>query len=144
MRIAVATFSSLLLVCSVSMAQNPVQQVKQDNADIRQLNTDVRNNAADVRKDSADVRYDQTDINRDRLTRSRDQQRENQDLARGDVKGAQYWNKQRLNENGEIKHDERNLAHSRLDVKNAKARLSKDVAVRHNDVVKRNRAAGKI
>jgi hypothetical protein len=81
MRIAVATFSSLLFACSVSMAQTPVQQVTQDNAEIRQLNTDVRNNEADVRKDSADARHDQSDINRDRGLRSLDQTREDQDLA---------------------------------------------------------------
>jgi hypothetical protein len=143
MRIALATISSLLFVCSVAMA-DPVQQVKQDNADIHQLNTDIRNNQADVRKDSADARHDQADINRDRGLRSADQKREDQDLAKGDVKGAQYWNKQRLNENGEIKADKKDLAHSNLDVKNAKARLSKDISVRHTDVVKRNRAAGKI
>ena len=144
MRIALATLSSLLFVCSVSMAAGPAQQVNPENADVRQLNTDIRNNAADVRKDSADARHDHADINRDRGLRSLDQKREDQDLARGDVKGAQYWNKQRLNENGEIKHDEKDLAHSRLDVKNAKARLSKDISVRHNDVVKGNRAARKI
>jgi hypothetical protein len=143
MRIALATFSSLLFVCSVSMAAGPAQQGNPDNADVRQLNTDIRNNEADVRKDSADARHDQADINRDRGLRSLDQKREDQDLARGDVKGAQYWNKQRLNENGEIKHDEKDLAHSRLDVKNAKARLSKDISVRHNDVVKASRAGRK-
>jgi hypothetical protein len=100
MRIALATVSSLLFACSVSMAQTPVQQVTPENANVRQLNTDIRNNEADVRKDSADARHDQADIDRDRLARSVDQKREDQDLARGDVKGAQYWNKQRVNENG--------------------------------------------
>jgi hypothetical protein len=142
MRIALATFSSLLFACSVSMAQTP--PVQQDNADIRQLNTDIRNNAADVRKDSADARHDEADINRDQAVRNLDKQREQQDLAGGDLKGAQYWNKQRQDENAEIKHDKKDLAHSELDVKNAKARLGKDVAIRHSDVAKRNRAAKKI
>jgi hypothetical protein len=142
MRIALASFSTLILACSVSMAQTPPAQPY--NQDVRQLNTDIRNNAADVRKDSADARHDQSDINRDDIARNLDKQREEQDLARGDLNGAQYWNKQRKDENAEIRADKKDLAHSNLDVKNAKARLSKDISVRNNDLAKRNHAAKKV
>ena len=141
MRIALATFSSLIFACSVSMAQTPSVQLY--NADIHQLNTDIRNNAADVRKDSADARHDESDLDRDQAARSLDKRREQQDLAHGDLSGAKYWNTQRRNENAEIRHDRKDLAHSELDVRNAKGRLNKDIAVRHNDVSKRNRAARK-
>ena len=80
----------------------------------------------------------------DNMRQNADQSREDRDLSKGDVKGAEYWNKQRKDENAEISHDKKDLAHSDLDVKNAKARLSKDVSVRNHDVAKRNKAASKI
>ena len=144
MRISIASYASLLFACSVCLAQTPTQQVQLYDADIRQLNTDIRNNEADVRKDSADARHDEADINRDRADRGLDWRREQQDLARGDLKGAQYWSRQFRDENAEIRHDEKDLAHSQRDVRNAEGRLAKDLSVRHHDVAKRNRAARKI
>jgi hypothetical protein len=139
MRIPVITVTGLLLACSVSFAQTPSPAQLYSN-DIHELNTDIRNNEADVRKDSADARHDESDINRDRIDRGLDLRREQQDLARGDLKGAKYWGLQSRDETGEIRHDEKDLAHSDRDVKNAKARLAKDISVRRNDVAKLSRA----
>jgi hypothetical protein len=139
MRIPLISVSALVLSCSVCFAQTP-SPVQQYNADIQQLNGDIRNNEADVRKDSWDARHDQADINRDRDARALDQSRERHDLADGDFKGAKYWGLQSRKETGEIRHDEKDLAHSDRDVRNAKERLAKDISVRNHDVALRNRA----
>lgn len=145
MRIKIITLTGLLLLgTGTAMAQPAVQDVKQDNSDIRELNKDIRNNEGDLKKDKWDAAHDQRDINRDRNERSADQAREDRDLSDGDLKGAKYWNRQRKDETAEIRHDKKDLAHSRLDVHNAKGRLAKDVKVRNHDVAKRNKAAGKI
>jgi outer membrane murein-binding lipoprotein Lpp len=148
MRTQIITLTTLLsFVAGAAMAQTPaqaVQDVQQYNQDVRQLNTDIRNNRADVKKDSWDAAHDQRDIDRDDALRNADKAREEHDLKDGDLKGAAYWNKQRKDENAEIRHDRKDLAHSDRDVRNAKARLAKDEKVRHHDVAKRNRAAKKI
>jgi hypothetical protein len=147
MRIQVTALSFLLTFgAGAALAQvpfPPAQAAQQYNQDVRQLNTDIRNNRADVRKDSADAAHDRSDIDRDEALRHQDEAREDRDLADGNTKGAKYWNTQAHDESGEIKHDRKDLAHSDRDVRNAKARLAKDVKVRNHDVAKRNRATKK-
>ena len=148
MRTKIIILATLLnFAAGAAMAQTPaqaVQDVQQYNQDARQLNTDIRNNRADVKKDEWDAAHDQRDISRDDSLRNADKAREEQDLKDGNLKGAAYWNKQRKDENAEIRHDRKDLAHSDRDIRNAKTRLAKDVKVRHQDAAKRNRAAKKI
>jgi hypothetical protein len=137
----------LAFTAGAAMAQTPgeaVQDVQQYNQDVHQLNTDIRNNRADTKKDEWDAAHDQRDINRDDSLRNADKAREEEDLKDGNLKGAAYWNKQRKDENAEIRHDGKDHAHSERDIRNDKTRLAKDVKVRHHDVAKRNRAAKKV
>ena len=73
----------------------PVQQVRQDNQQIRQDNRDIRHDNRDVRRDRADIGADKAALNADRAARNADQRREDRDLAKGNVAGAEYWNKKR-------------------------------------------------
>jgi hypothetical protein len=140
--------SMLTFAAGAALAQPPFPPAASDyqqyNQDVHQLNTDIRNNRADVRKDSADAAHDQSDIDRDQSLRNADKAREERDLRDGDTKGAAYWNRQRKDENAEIRHDRKDLAHSDRDVRNAKARLAKDIKVRNHDVAKRNHASKRI
>jgi hypothetical protein len=148
MRTKLITLTTLLtFAAGAALAQPPaqaVQDVQQYNQDVHQLNTDIRNNRADVKKDEWDAAHDQRDISRDDSLRNADKTREEQDLKDGNLKGAAYWNKQRKDENAEIRHDRKDLAHSDRDIRNAKTRLAKDMKVRHQDAAKRNRAAKKV
>jgi hypothetical protein len=148
MRTKIITLTTLLAFASgAALAQTPaqaVQDVQQYNQDVHQLNTDIRNNRADMSKDEWDAAHDRRDIDRDDALRNADKAREERDLRDGDLKGAAYWNTQRKDENAEIRHDRKDLAHSDRDIRNDKHRLAKDEKVRHHDTVKRNRAAKKI
>ena len=138
MRILTLTITGLLaLGSSMAMAQT----IGQYNHDIRQLNTDVANNRADRTKDLQVYGEQRSDLNRDRLDRNADRTREQEDLAKGNYKGAAYWNQQRVYQNQRIALEKKDLAHTRRDVKADNARLAKDIKVRHNDVVKRNKLA---
>jgi hypothetical protein len=64
--------------------------------------------------------------------------REQRDMRDGDASGANYWRRQAKDENAEISHDQRDLAHSRRDIHNDKIRLAKDFKVRHHDEGKPN------
>ncbi|HMK86933.1 MAG TPA: hypothetical protein VK437_13320 [Steroidobacteraceae bacterium] len=148
MRIKIITLAGLLAFSAgTAVAQTPAQaaqDVQQYNQDIQQLNQDVRNNVGDMRKDQWDAAHDRRDIDRDDTLRNADKLREERDLAAGNLKGAEYWNQQRKDENAEIRHDKRDLAHSLHDIRNDNRRLAKDVKVRHHDIDKRNRAARKV
>jgi hypothetical protein len=145
MRIATLTITGLLAFTgSVALAETPVQQVGQYNQDIHQLNKDIGANKTDRSHDEQvydDHRYD---LNRDRLDRNADRAREDRDLAKGDYKGAAYWNNQRKDENGKIATQKHDLSRTARNIRADNTRLAKDVQVRHRDVVKRNRAASKI
>jgi hypothetical protein len=144
MRITTFTLSTMLsLACSVAFAQPPAQQVQQDNADIHQINKDIRGDEGDLKKNTWDAHHDERDISRDQTDRNLDKAREEHDLSIGDTKGAAYWNTQRKDQNANIRKDKQDLAHSRKDISNDKARIAKDVKVRGHDVAKRNRAAKK-
>jgi hypothetical protein len=148
MRTKIITLTTLLaFAAGTALAQTPthaVQDMQQYDHDVHQLNTDIRNNRADMNKDQWDAAHDQRDINRDDSLRNADKVREERDLKDGNLKGAAYWNTQRKDENAEIRHDRKDLAHSDRDIRNDKTRLAKDEKVRHHDVAKRNRAAKKL
>jgi len=145
MRIANLTIAGLLaLGCGAAMAQSPVQQLHQDNINIGQLQQDVSNNRKDLRKDQQIANDQRYDLTRDRVDRNADLAREDADLAKGNLKGAHYWDQQRLDQQGKIALEKQDLTHTRTDIRNDRARIAKDVQVRNHDVVKRNKAAGKI
>ena len=130
MRIRIITLASLLAFAAAgtALAQTPaqaVQDVQQDNQDIHQLSKDIRNNDADLRKDQWDAAHDRRDIDRDDALRNADKRREERDMADGDLKGAEYWNRQRKDENAEILHDKGDLAHSLHDIRHDNARIGR-------------------
>ena len=144
MRISTFTLGTMLsLACSVAFAQPAAQQVQQDNADIHQLNKDIRGDEGDLRKNTWDANHDERDISRDQTDRNADKTREEHDLSIGDTKGAAYWNKQRKDQNANIRNDKHDLAHSRRDIGNDKARIAKDVKVRNHDAGKIIKPQGK-
>ena len=141
MRIKTFTMTGLLMVaCTAAFAQPPVEPYA---GDVQMLNKDIRNDKGDLRKNEWDAAHDQRDISRDQGERNADKQREERDLADGDISGAKYWNRQRKDENAEIRHDRKDLAHSRRDIGNDKARMAKDVKVRNNDAGKIIKPQGK-
>jgi hypothetical protein len=54
------------------------------------------------------------------------------------------WNRQRKDQNAEISHDKKELAHSRRDIQADKGRIATDQHERHKDIKNRNKAAIKI
>jgi hypothetical protein len=137
MRIKIITITSLLaLAAGTALAEPPSQDVRQSNGDVRELNKDIHNNEGDLRKNSWDAAHDQRDINRDDSLRNADLQREQRDARDGDASGANYWRRQAKDENAEIAHDQKDLAHSRSDIHNDKMRLAKDFKVRNHDAAK--------
>lgn len=80
-----------------------------------------------------------------------DQRRENRDLANGNVKGAEYWNRQRAREQHQINaerhdlHQDRQQLHSTIKDRNHDVRdRNHDAHARRNEVRERNQAASKI
>jgi hypothetical protein len=144
MRIVTFALTGLLFSGSLALAETPLQQVHQDNKDIRQLNKDIHNNQVDRTKDAQVMGDERSDLQRDRLDRNADQRRENQDIAKGNYKGASYWNNQRIGQNAAIASEKKDLTHTRKDLNADKARIAKDVKVRNHDVAKRNKAASKL
>jgi len=145
MRIAILTMTGLLtLSYGIARAETPAQQVHQDNVDIRHLNHDIDNNRSDLSKDKRAASDQRADLARDRADGSADELRADQDLAKGNRKGAAYWNNQRLNENAKARTEKKDLSHTYKDVKADRTRFAKDVQVRHRDIAKRNKSAGKI
>jgi hypothetical protein len=141
MRIKAFTMTGLLmLACTAAFAQPPIAPYA---GDVQMLNKDIRNDQGDLNKNEWDAAHDQRDISRDQGERNADKQREERDLRDGDLKGAEYWNRQRKDENAEIRHDRRDLAHSRRDIRNDKARIAKDVTVRNHDAGKISPPRGK-
>lgn len=137
MHIKIMTLTAVLaLAASTAFAQPVSQDAPANSGDIRELNKDIRNNEGDLRKNEWDAGHDQRDINRDDALRNSDLQREQRDMRDGDVSGANYWRRQAKDENAEIRHDQRDLAHSRRDIHNDKERLAKDFKVRHYDAGK--------
>ena len=98
----------------------PVTQVQQDNQQIRQDNRDIRHDRADIGKDKAALADE-------RAERNAAQRREDRDLAKGDVKGAEYWNKQRAQDQRQVNADRKDLNKDRRD-------LHHDVKDRNHDV----------
>jgi hypothetical protein len=144
MQIKIIIISGLLgLAAGSALAQPAAQDVPQYNGDVRELNKDIHNNEGDLRKNEWDAAHDQRDINRDDSLRNGDLQRERRDMRDGDASGANYWRRQAKNENAEIAHDQRDLAHSRSDIHNDKTRLGKDLKVRRHDAAKLNTSSKK-
>jgi hypothetical protein len=137
MYIKIITLTAVLaLAAGGAYAQPATQGVQTNPGDIRELNKDIHNNEGDLRKNEWDAGHDQRDINRDDSLRNADLQREQRDMRDGDASGANYWRRQAKDENAEIVHDQRDLAHSRRDIHNDKMRLAKDFKVRHHDAGK--------
>src|SRR5580692_4631302 len=137
MRIKIIIISGLLgLAAGTALAQPAAQDVPQYNGDVREVNKDIHNNEGDLRKDEWDAAHDQRDISRDDSVRNADLQREQRDARDGDASGANYWRRQAKDENAEIAHDQKDLAHSRSDIHNDKMRLAKDFKVRNHDAAK--------
>jgi hypothetical protein len=144
MRIKIITITSLLaLAAGTALAEPPSQDVQQYNGDVRELNKDIHNNEGDLRKNTWDAAHDQRDINRDDSLRNADLRREQRDARDGDASGANYWRRQAKDENAEIAHDQKDLAHSRSDIHNDKMRLAKDFKVRNHDAAKASPPAKK-
>jgi hypothetical protein len=139
MYIKIMTLTAVLALAAGSAFAQPASPDAQPNSgDIRELNKDIHNNEGDLRKDAWDAGHDQRDINRDDSLRNADLQREQRDMRDGDASGANYWRRQAKDENAEISHDQRDLAHSRSDIHNDKMRLAKDFKVRRHDAGKLN------
>jgi hypothetical protein len=130
MRIQIITMMGFLALVAGGSLANP-QPANAD--DTRELNKDIHNNEGDLRKDEWDAAHDQRDINRDDSLRNADLRREQRDAKQGDAGGANYWRRQAKDENAEISHDRKDLAHSRQDIHNDKVRLDKDIKVRRQD-----------
>ena len=81
-----------------------------------------------------DIGADKAALNADRAARNADQRREDRDLAKGNVAGAEYWNKKRAEEQHEVNAERRDLHHDRKDLRH-------DVKDRNHDVHARNDAA---
>jgi hypothetical protein len=144
MYIKIMTLTAVLaLAAGGAFAQPATQGAPTNTGDIRQLNKDIHNNEGDLRKDEWDAGHDQRDINRDDSLRNADLRREQRDMRDGDASGANYWRRQGKDENAEIAHDQRDLAHSRTDIHNDKTRLAKDFKVRRQDAGKLNRPSKK-
>jgi hypothetical protein len=143
MRISIISMTALLITCSAAFAETPAQQVQQYNGDIHQLNTDIRNNRNDLSTDKKVETDQRADLARDRADAAADRQRAEADLAKGNSKGASYWNSQLQKEHQKGSAEYKNLVHTKADVHADASRLNKDLKVRHNDIGKRNRAAGR-
>ena len=115
----------------------PATQVQQDNQQIRQDNRDIRHDNRDIRHDRADIGKDKAALADERAERNVAQRREDRDLANGNVKGAEYWNKQRAQDQRQINTERRDLHQDRRD-------LHHDVHARNDEARERNHAASKM
>jgi len=137
MRIATITATGLLaLSCSLASLDASAKAFHLADPTISKLNTDIHNNRTDLSKDRQVAADQRADLARDRTDRNADQLRAEQDLAKGNYKGAAYWNNQRLNENAKALTEKEDLSHTYKDIKADRTRLVKDLKVRHHDIVK--------
>ncbi|AJW45412.1 hypothetical protein [Ralstonia mannitolilytica] len=138
--------AALLAVAGIAaFAQTtPVQQVQQDNQQIRQDNRDIRHDNRDIRRDRADIAKDKAALADERAERNAAQRREDRDLANGNVKGAEYWNKQRAQDQHQINAERRDLRHDRKDLRHDVKDRNHDVRARNDEVRERNHAAAKM
>jgi hypothetical protein len=124
MRISLFTAGCLFtLVCSTAMAGEP-EIFPPASLTPQQTQHDLRDQEGNLKRNSWDAAHDQRDIHRDEVARNADKSREERDLSKGDLSGAKYWNRQRKDENAEIRHDKADLAHSRRDIKVDHARIA--------------------
>ena len=122
----------------------PVTQVQQDNQQIRQDNRDIRHDNRDIRHDRADIGKDKAALADERAERNAAQRREDRDLAKGDVKGAEYWNKQRAQDQCQVNADRKDLNKDRRDLHHDVKDRNHDVHARNDEVRERNHAASKM
>jgi len=113
------------------------EKIHQDNRDIRHDNRDIRHDRADIGKDKAALADERTE-------RNTAQRRENRDLANGNVKGAEYWSKQRAQDQHQVNADRRELHQDRKDLHADVKDRNHDVHARNHEVHKRDRDASKI
>lgn len=122
----------------------PVTQVQQDNQQIHQDNRDIRHDNRDIHHDRADVGKDKAALADERAERNTAQRREDRDLAHGNVKGAEYWSKQRIQDQHQINADRRDLHQDRKDLHADVKDRNHDVHARNHEVHKRDHDASKI
>ena len=69
---------------------------------------------------------------------------EHRDLAKGNVGGAEYWNKKRAEEQHEVNAERRDLHRDRKDLRHDVKDRNHDVHARNDEVRERNHAAAKM
>ncbi|WP_199029859.1 hypothetical protein [Ralstonia sp. ASV6] len=141
------TLIAILLAAAGTAAfaqTSPATQVQQDNQQIRQDNRDIRHDNRDIRRDRADIGADKAALADERAERNAAQRREDRDLAHGNVKGAEYWNKQRAQDQHQINADRRDLHNDRRDLHHDVKDRNHDVHARNDEVHERNKAASKM
>jgi len=151
---------SVLSICSVTVfAQtNPVDQVRRDNAQIRKDNAEINVENRDINRDNAAINRDQHDISNDNRNRVKDnaeyvaaQRHENEAVEKGDLKGAQSWDKKRMQIARDFSRTNHDISKDRADEMNRSKDRNKDAAQRadelrerNQEINKRNRDAGNI
>lgn len=123
---------------------SPATQVQQDNQQIRQDSRDIRHDNRDIRHDRADIGKDKAALADERAERNTAQRREDRDLANGNVKGAEYWNKQRAQDQRQVNADRRDLHQDRKDLHHDIKDRNHDVHERKDEIRERNHAASKM
>ena len=146
------------LSAGVFAQTTPVDQVKQDNAQIRSDNREIGRDNRDIRRDNTQIgqdkqtlNQDQRQINADRAVRNADQRQEDRDVKNGNFVDAQKMDAARRDEDKKIngdkvteRKDRRALALDRND-RNQDIKARNDERRERNHVVaKRNKDASHI